>query len=122
VLEGLAIGASTLCAFHCLFIPVAVVFLPALGAVVGSDETFHAALVLFVVPSSAGALGLGCWRHRDLAVLALGAAGIGILLATLALGHIEHWEGVLTVSGSGFVLLAHARNYRLCRAEDCSHH
>jgi hypothetical protein len=121
-LDRLAIGASTICVFHCLLIPVALVLFPTLGAVLGSDEMFHRALVLFVVPASVAALGLGCWRHRDRTVFVLGAAGIVTLLLTLALGHIEHWERVCTVAGSGLVLFAHLRNYRLCRRNDCSHH
>jgi hypothetical protein len=120
-LDRLAIGVSTLCAFHCLLVPAIVVLFPALGAVLGSDEMFHKALVLFVVPSSIGALGLGCRRHRDRAVLALGAMGIGTLLVTLAFGHIEYWERVGTIAGSGLILRAHVRNYRLCREDDCAH-
>jgi hypothetical protein len=120
-LDRLAIGVSTLCAFHCLLVPAIVVLFPALGAVLGSDEMFHKALVLFVVPSSIGAPGLGCRRHRDRAVLALGAMGIGTLLVTLAFGHIEYWERVGTIAGSGLILLAHVRNYRLCREDDCAH-
>jgi MerC mercury resistance protein len=120
-LDRVAIGVSTLCAFHCLLVPAIVVLFPALGAVLGSDEMFHKALVLFVVPSSIGALGLGCRRHRDRAVLALGAMGIETLLVTLAFGHIEYWERVGTIAGSGLILLAHVRNYRLCREDDCAH-
>jgi MerC mercury resistance protein len=120
-LDRLAIGVSTLCAFRCLLVPAIVVLFPALGAVLGSDEMFHKALVLFVVPSSIGALGLGCRRHRDRAVLALGAMRIGTLLVTLAFGHIEYWERVGTIAGSGLILLAHVRNYRLCREDDCAH-
>jgi MerC mercury resistance protein len=120
-LGRVAIGVSTLCAFHCLLIPATVVLFPTLGAVLGSDEMFHEALVFFVVPSSIGALGLGCRRHRDRAVLALGVIGIVTLLVTLAFGHTEYWERVGTIAGSGLVLVAHARNYRLCRGDDCSH-
>jgi hypothetical protein len=120
-LDRLAIGVSTVCAFHCLVIPAAAVFLPALGGVLGSDAMFHKALVFFVVPSSVGALGLGCWRHRDRRVLALGAVGVGVLLVTLGLGHVEAWERVGTIAGSSLVLLAHVRNYRLCRETECSH-
>jgi hypothetical protein len=89
--------------------------------VLGSDETFHQTLVLFVVPSSITALGLGCWRHRDRLVLFLGVAGVGVLLLTLGLGHVEGWERVGTIVGSVLVLLGHARNHGLCRATDCPH-
>jgi hypothetical protein len=58
-----------------------------------------------------GDSGLGCWRHRDRRVFALGGVGVGVLLVTVALGRIEAWERVGTIRGSGLVMLDHVRNY-----------
>jgi hypothetical protein len=120
-LDRLAIAVSTLCVFHCILVPATVVLVPTLGGLLGSDETFHRTLVLFIVPSTVLALGLGCSRHSDRRVFFLGVAGIGMLLLTLGLGHVERWEKVGTAAGSVLVLLGQLRNYRLCRATECAH-
>ena len=119
-LDRVAIGLSGLCAVHCAVTPIAVVLFPVLSACAGSDWMFHALLLTLVLPSSLIALGLGCRRHRDVRVLVLGLAGLGLLVFTVGLGH-EAWERPLTLTATALMVVAHLRNYRLCRFDDCQH-
>jgi MerC mercury resistance protein len=73
------------------------------------------------VPSSVVALTLGCRRHRDVWVLGLGTAGLGLLVVGVALGHVEYWERPMTLGATALIVMAHARNYRLCRRDGCDH-
>jgi hypothetical protein len=117
-LDGLAVGLSALCVVHCVFTPLALVLLPSLTALGLGDEAFHRLLLFLVLPSSGLALTLGCRRHKDLAVLAAGASGLGLLVAaTLA----EDLERGLTVLGSVVLSLGHIRNFLHCRKDRCAH-
>jgi hypothetical protein len=120
-LDRVAIGLSGLCAIHCVATPAAVILFPVLSACLGSDERFHALLLVLVVPSSVVALTLGCRRHRDVWVLGLGTAGLGLLVVGVALGHVEYWERPMTLGATALIVMAHARNYRLCRRDGCEH-
>ena len=79
---------------------------------------FHRLMLGVVIPCAVIAFVLGCRQHRDAATAALGAGGlIALLVAALAahalLGHTG--ERLLTLVGSGLLMSAHGRNYRLCR-------
>jgi len=124
VLDRLALGLSAACALHCLLAPVALVTLPVLAGSVLADEHFHQVLLLLVLPASVVALALGCRRHKDTRVLALGAMGLSILVLTAALGHDlagKLGEKLMTVAGALALSTGHARNYRLCRRSSCGH-
>ena len=88
------------------------------------DESFHRALVFLVLPLSLIALTLGCKRHRQWYVFAIGAMGCSVLLITAVLGHDlmgEFFEKVATIIGSSLVASSHLVNYRRCRQVDCQH-
>ena len=91
-LDRVAIGLSGLCAIHCVATPAAVILFPVLSACLGSDERFHALLLVLVVPSS-----------------------------VVALGHVDYWERPMTLGATALIVMAHARNYRLCRRDGCDH-
>lgn len=123
-LDGFAVAISTLCLLHCLALPVALTLLPALGTTWLADERLHLWLLLFVLPSSSVALGLGCRRHRSIAVAGRGAAGLTLLAATaLLVGPAwgEAAERILTAVAACLVASAHVGNYRLCRRAACTH-
>ncbi|MEM9255230.1 MAG: MerC domain-containing protein [Pseudomonadota bacterium] len=118
-----AIGVSLLCALHCLAIPVAAVMMPAVLATGIASESFHAWLVLLVVPLSAFALTLGCRKHRNTQVFWVGVLGLLCLCLTPILGHdlLGEWgERALTLVGASLVALSHVKNFQLCqRQPDC---
>jgi hypothetical protein len=121
LLDRIAIGLSGFCALHCLVAPIVVVVFPMLAASLGS-ERFHLGLAVLGLPSSGIALVLGCRRHRDAGVLALGLLGLGALVVLGLWGHAalgELGERVGTAGASGVMVLAHVRNHRLCRRHTC---
>lgn len=121
-LDKVAIGFSAICALHCILLPVALIFLPALSTTFLGSEDFHKALLYFVVPSSAIALFLGCKMHGKNHVYVYGAVGIGSLLIASFFGHDlfgESGEKLLTLLGAGIISLGHIKNQKLC-AECCN--
>jgi hypothetical protein len=68
------------------------------------------------------ALGLGCWRHKDLRVAILCAFGLATILLAARFGHElvgEAGEKVLTAAGSFLLICGHLRNFTLCRGAAC---
>jgi len=123
VADRLAIGLSLLCSLHCLLVPVAVSLLPAFAAWGLDDESYHRWMLLGVIPASAFALTLGCIKHRNYGVIALGVIGVSILCLAVVLGHDllgEAGERGLTVAGAVLVAFSHFKNYRLCDTARCS--
>lgn len=117
-----AIALSVVCLVHCLTLPIALTMAPALAAYWFADESFHAMLVYVVVPTSLVAIGLGCKRHRTLAVIAWGASGLLALTLAVVLGSVllgEAGEKLLTMLGAVLVVVAHVQNFRLCRRCGC---
>ena len=116
-LDNIAIGFSVACALHCLLLPVAVIFLPAISSTFLGSEDFHKALLYFVIPSSIIALSLGCKMHGKYDVYLYGIFGIATLLIASIFGHDylgENGETVLTIIGAGIISLGHLKNQKLC--------
>ena len=121
-LDNIAIGFSVVCALHCLLLPIAVIFLPAISATFLGSEDFHKTLLYFVIPSSIIALLLGCKMHGKYNVYLYGIFGIGTLLIGSIFGHDyfgENGEIILTLIGAGTISLGHLKNQKLC-AECCN--
>ena len=114
-----AIGLSFACALHCLMVPLLLVLFPS-GAMSGlQDERIHLGLLAFIIPISVFSLTLGCRLHRSLAVVALGVAGVCILIFSALLAHDiggESLETAGTLLGSGIIVLSHALNFKFCRS------
>ena len=123
-LDRLAIGASIVCALHCAVLPILLAVFPALVALPIGDHEFHQMMIWVVIPSSMIAVSLGCWRHKDLLVLAGGATGLMVIVTTALFGHDilgETGEKVATLAGALILATAHWRNFSLCRKDCCSH-
>ena len=122
--DWLGIAASTACAVHCIVIPTLLITGTVLPATLLADEWFHQAMLWVILPSAIVAFGIGCWRHKDRYVLALGMIGMtGMVLAVAVVHDIagEVGERVVTVLSGAILISAHYRNFRLCRASDCAH-
>ena len=123
LLDKLAVSTSTFCAIHCLCLPIFLGFFPALGTTLFGEELFHVLLLWLVIPLSLVALSLGCRRHRDVPVAAIGLAGLTSLILAATFGHSalgERGEQALTLIGAAMIALAHLRNYKLCRSSACN--
>lgn len=117
-----AIGLSLVCAVHCLLLPVVLVILPTLAASTFSDERFHQWMLVAVLPTSLLALTMGCRRHRNMSVMAMGLSGIAILTLAAFLGHDwlgESGEKIASLLGASLIALGHFRNHKLCRRLQC---
>lgn len=122
VLDFIGLSLSALCAVHCVLIPVAIIMFPVLSSGLFGDEGFHKLLLWAILPSSTLAFFLGCKRHKDFYVLALGVSGLCLLIITSILGHEilgEIREKVLVVLGGLIISLGHVRNFILCRHDEC---
>jgi hypothetical protein len=74
--DGTAVGASVLCLFHCLLLPLAIALFPALGGLIGLPEGLHALLFAAAVPVSALAIVAGYRRHGAMLPGSIAAAGL----------------------------------------------
>ncbi|MGI9205259.1 MAG: MerC domain-containing protein [Woeseiaceae bacterium] len=118
ILDKIAVGLSGLCLLHCLLLPFVVAVLPFLGQF-GNDH-FHAELLLFVVPVSVIALGVGYRRHHRAVVLVFGATGLIILAIGGTYVHDTYGEmpdRAMTVTGSIILAFTHFKNFRLARKD-----
>lgn len=116
ILDKAAVALSGLCLLHCLALPFVIVLLPFLNEV--AIDPWHAPMLLVVMPVSAFAFTLGYRRHANPGVIAVGAAGmllmvIGGTLAHYLLGLAA--DRILTISGAVVLAAAHYRNSRLSR-------
>lgn len=109
--DGLAISASALCLLHCLALPVAIAFLPALAEWVDGGEWFHVAMLAIAMPLSGWTLIAGWRRHGVVVPLALGGIGL-MLLATGLVFEGQALGTAITVAGGVALALAHLRNLR----------
>lgn len=118
------VAASAICLAHCLAAPLLLVLGPLVPSILLDDQRFHQSMLYFVVPVSAVALFVGCRLHRDRATLVLGVVGlVTLFLAATSLHDTLGGEGekLFTVAASLVLAVAHLRNFRLCRAEECDH-
>jgi len=126
ITDQLAIGLSSLCAIHCLVLPILLTLLPSLTGLPLESEAFHVWMVIAVVPTSIYGLTMGCKQHKRYPLLGLGMIGITLLLLAIGLGEDrigEIGEKGLTLLGAFLVATGHWFNYKLCKAaqdKDCS--
>ena len=124
IADWLGIAASTACAVHCLLIPTLLVTGTVLPTSVLGGESFHLAMLWLILPAAIVAFGIGCWRHKDRWVLALGIMGLtGMVLSFAVLHDVagEAGERIGTLLSASVLIAAHYRNFRLCRSSGCAH-
>ena len=117
--DALGIGASTLCAIHCLILPIALAFAPTLAHFVPGTEIVHRTLACLLAAVGLIAFWAGYKVHRRKIVLLLLTIGImGVTVGAYAdfLLPTHAWEVVITVCGSSFLIAAHYLNRTLCRS------
>ncbi len=101
---------STLCLVHCVAGLVLVSLLGIGGGVLLNPRIHEIGLALAVVIGAIG-LGMGAMRHRRLAVLAVGAAGLVLMSLGLAVPD-GPFEAALTMAGVTLLASAHFWNLR----------
>ena len=121
-LDKFAISTTAVCAFHCLFLPISLVFFPTLGATFLGKEIFHEFLLYIIIPSSTLGLFLGCRLHKSYFVALTGIFGLSILIFAAFLGHAiigESGERLAVIIGGTAIAIGHFRNFSLCRSINC---
>jgi len=124
VADWLGIAASSACAIHCIVLPAVLVSGTVLPASILSDEAFHFATIWIILPAALLAFGIGCRRHKDPWVFILGLIGLaGIFLSATVLHDVigEFGERAATMISAAVLIVAHYRNFRICRSLDCAH-
>jgi len=113
--DRIAIALSAICLVHCLAVPVLVAVLPVAAIATGEDQHFHGLMLWLVIPTSVAGFGMGYRVHRLAGIVALGAAGVVVLILAAIYGH-EVWrpdvEVVVSVCGSLLLGGAHWLNFR----------
>ena len=151
-LDRFAIGATILCAVHCLLTPFLIVALPLIATSFFVHEDFHLWMLLMIVPTTGLAMFMGLRKHKDKLVASLSGLGLSILIFALVQERAKVGEGVSVVDsgcsvecascsrdiakepipmhagawintfGGLLIAGAHFRNFRLCRRRDCCDH
>jgi MerC mercury resistance protein len=117
--DNLGIATSTLCAVHCVLLPIALAFAPTLAHFLPGSEAIHRTLAYLLAGVGLVAFWGGYKIHRRKLVLLLLSIGIlGVTVGAYAdfLLPTHTWEVVVTVAGSSFLIVAHYLNRTLCRS------
>ena len=123
--DKIAIGLSSICAAHCLFLPFVLVSLPNIITFDVNNELIHSWILLLIVPFSFIGLYHGFKHHKKIEIPLLGIIGILTLIFAFLLSGLvidENFEKILTLLGSSILVLAHLRNYMICRKLSCDCH
>lgn len=113
--ESIAVGGALLCLLHCLFLPVLLAWLPAIGRAWIPTVDLHLWLVVIVGPMSAWLL-LTAVRSHKTVVLAAGFTGLSLLILALMVPVSPSTETLMSVTGSILLAGAHSANWVLRRS------
>ncbi len=109
-LDRFGVLLSGLCALHCIAGLLLVAGLGLGGELLFAPEIHRVGLALAIVVGGI-ALVLGVVRHGDPRPLQIGAAGLGLMIVALVVGHGSA-EAFLTIGGVTLLAWAHLRNLR----------
>lgn len=109
-LDRVGVMLSGLCALHCLAGLLLVAGL-GLGGEFLLAPVIHRVGLALAIAVGAATLVIGVSRHRDPKPLQFGAAGIGLMIVALLVGH-GNAEAILTIGGVALLGYAHIRNLR----------
>lgn len=110
--DRLGIGISTICAIHCLLVPVIISLLPLWPVAETIHQWIHPVFIVFILPTIWFAVR---GSHYDRKIILLLSAGFLLVLTGWPAGH---WSGdhrvetLLTVAGSLLLIAGHLLNYR----------
>ena len=117
--DGTAIGASILCLIHCLLLPLAIAFIPAVGVLIALPESVHIILFITAVPVSSVAIVAGYRRHGAALPGAIAIFGLVLIGAGALAGLPLLVETSVTVAGSLALATGHLWNLRAPARQPC---
>lgn len=120
MLDRIGITATTLCALHCILLPVLLPILPLLGLSVLADHSWEHVFLLLTAALGTFALFSGFKRyHKKLYPFYL--LYIGIILYWIKHDYSEEVEIYFIVGGTALIVAAHFINIRLCNScKECT--
>lgn len=141
-MDTCAMGLSFLCAVHCMITPLLVALLPVFATTFLVNKDFHLWMLLLVVPMAGTSLFLGCRKHKSRLVMISGALGVATLTGIALYESFVAGAGasceacpscatfqeagfaspivLINLLGGAFLIVAHSRNFLLCRKAHCS--
>ncbi len=125
LLDPTGVAISLGCLAHCLLLPFLIPLLPGVESLGG--EQVHKTLVVCLLVIAGISLFKGFSTHRNLSIPTIGLVGLTFLVLAItlpedfssqkALLHLSV-EATLTVVGGAMLIVAHIRNYSLCRCRN----
>jgi hypothetical protein len=116
MLDRIGITATSLCALHCILLPVLLPVLPLVGLSFLADHTWEHVFLLMTAVLGTVALLSGFKRyHRKLYPLYL--LYIGVALYWIKHDFSENLEPYFIFGGASLIIIAHFLNIKLCN--DC---
>lgn len=115
-LDKASIVVATLCALHCLLVPVVLPMLTLVGLSFLGFEIFERIILAISLLVGGIAVILGMRHHASWSPIWILLLGGVLYINKNLLGHAM--EPVLVVSGAAFIVLAHVLNLRLCRTRN----
>lgn len=116
-LDKMGIAVTSLCALHCILLPVLLPLIPLIGLTFIVDEAFEMSLFATTVVLGFSALSSGYFRyHRRLYPMVMLFVGCIIYLTKLWIG-IED-DPILVMLSAAFIVAAHMLNMKLTSEHD----
>ncbi|KMT64350.1 MerC domain-containing protein [Catenovulum maritimum] len=114
-LDKLGITIASVCAIHCVFLPLLLPVLPLIGLSFVGDHTFENIVLIISMLAGFIALFTGFKRyHRKMYPIYCLALGGIIYSLKESLG--EDFHPYLIALGAGLIIFAHLMNVKLCRS------
>lgn len=123
--DKLAVGLSMACVIHCFFAPSLIILSYSFLSLTIDSEFLHYLILLFALPISILALGLGYKNHKETSFFIIGISGLMILLSAVLFSDVlfgETGERAMTLIGSFIVAYAHYKNHSICKQIECDCH
>ena len=124
ITDKFAAGLSIACALHCLLVPSFFIITSGALSLSIDNELIHWVILFLAIPVSVYALVTGVINHNDYVVFLVGIVGLSVLTATALSESILTETAVIifTLIGSALVVIAHTKNFQLCKELDCDCH
>ena len=116
ILDQAAIWLSSLCMLHCIALPFVLIAVPVFEQF--AADHFHMQVLIFVIPVSIVAFGIGFKRHGHPGMFLSGIVGMALLVAGATWAHNEIGlvaDRAMTIAGSLTLAAAHYLNSRLAK-------
>ncbi|WP_111976803.1 MerC domain-containing protein [Algibacillus agarilyticus] len=122
LVDKIGIAVTSLCALHCILLPVMLPMLPLLGLSFLAEHGFEHVILVLTLAAGAIALFSGFHRyHKKLYPIYALALGIVLYVSRDFLG--EELQTIVLLIGAGLIIFAHVMNIRLCKScKSCESH